>query len=298
MTSSRLRAAELKRRRSEVGLTQQRLADLADLSVRTVRGLENGTVPTPHLSSLARIVAALGLDSTARLDFLSAWGREDHSEFAAIESIYAEHRPGVNGLRAAVRARAASLDSLALLSRVVVGPGRRIQSRDREVVVIARVDGVAGQIDISEPTSNLRLDLIDIDQVDACRVLRARTLPHLGVKVFDLDFGKTLSRGDTHSFRYRIDYRRATEAIARSVDAGEPLCVDLTGDGFYRTVPIYSLRVQFDPHDVPKRCVRIYRARPGAEITELERIPVSAWSAVQLNIQDAKPGNHGLRWEW
>lgn len=293
-----VRAALLKRARIRAGLTQQQLADLAELSVRTVRALESGSVSTPHVGSLTRIVAALGLASAARLDFLGAWGCEDHGEFAVMEALYAGDRPGLQGLRAAVRARVADLDCLALLSRAVVGENRRIQYRDIDMVVMARRDGVTGRVALCEPTSSVHLDLVNVDNSDACRVQRERTLPNLGVKVFELDFGKTLARGDTHGFHYRVDYRRATNASDRSAADDKSMCADLAGDGFYRTVPLYSFQVQFDPGDVPRECVRVFRARPGAAIVDMGRVPMSDWASAQLTIQDARPGHHGLRWRW
>ena len=66
--------AGIARRRHELGLTQRDLADLADVSVATVQGLEAGRLAT-RLGSLAGILDALGLtltvlpaDRAARLD--------------------------------------------------------------------------------------------------------------------------------------------------------------------------------------------------------------------------------------
>lgn len=55
--------AGVARRRRELGLTQRDLADLADVSVSTVQGLEAGRLAT-RLGSLAAILDALGLTLT------------------------------------------------------------------------------------------------------------------------------------------------------------------------------------------------------------------------------------------
>lgn len=111
-TSLEARAALLKRARIRAGLTQQQLADLAELSVRTVRALEGASVSTPHAGSLTRIVAALGLGSAARLDSLGALGVvRTRASSAVVDALYTGDRPGSQGLRAAVRARVADLYS-------------------------------------------------------------------------------------------------------------------------------------------------------------------------------------------
>lgn len=47
-------------RREQIGMTQERLADLAGLDVTLIRGLERG-VANPSWSSVDRIARALGL---------------------------------------------------------------------------------------------------------------------------------------------------------------------------------------------------------------------------------------------
>ncbi len=51
----------LRRHRARSGLTQAELAERADVSIRTLRSLEQGRVRRPHPSSIYRIAAALGL---------------------------------------------------------------------------------------------------------------------------------------------------------------------------------------------------------------------------------------------
>lgn len=53
-------AAVVRARRSELGLTQQQLADLAEVSTRFVHMLEAGK-PTVQLASVQKVLAVLGL---------------------------------------------------------------------------------------------------------------------------------------------------------------------------------------------------------------------------------------------
>src|SRR5262245_31336608 len=57
-------------RRLAAGLTQQELAELAQVSLGTVRDLEQGRTRHPRGGSLARLAGALGLDA-ARLEALT-----------------------------------------------------------------------------------------------------------------------------------------------------------------------------------------------------------------------------------
>ena len=289
------RGSALRGYRQAAGLTQQQLADLSELSVRTVRGLENEAAAEPRVESLTRLAAALGLPSATRTDMLTAWGHIEKDESNLLEQLYAGEQTGQAALRALVRARVAQTSYLTWLSTVVVGPDRRIASRQVDKILVARVDAVRGEAQICEPTSPVALALVELRPIGGCRVLRARTLPQLGVKVFDVDFGVVLRRGAVHRISYLNDYRRATEVIPQQPGS---VSSDVTGDGFYRKVPTYSLQVSFQDEDLPKRCIRVYRPRPDARVTEIEQVPVTAWGSAQFTIQDAKPGNHGMKWEW
>lgn len=53
-------------------LTQEQLAKTAGLSVRTIRRLENGTMLSPRMSSLALLAEALKLDAAGRAQLAAA----------------------------------------------------------------------------------------------------------------------------------------------------------------------------------------------------------------------------------
>ena len=62
----------LRRRRTDLGLTQQALAERAGLSVRAISDLERGVKRGPHRDTIARLADALGLDGEARAAFAAA----------------------------------------------------------------------------------------------------------------------------------------------------------------------------------------------------------------------------------
>jgi transcriptional regulator with XRE-family HTH domain len=61
----------LGRLRRGAGLTQERLAQLSELSVRTVRNLEYGSVAHPHADSLMRIASVVTTSRPERQTFLA-----------------------------------------------------------------------------------------------------------------------------------------------------------------------------------------------------------------------------------
>jgi len=66
-------------RRRAAGLTQQELADRAQISLGTVRDLEQGRTHRPGRDSLAKLAGALGLDAT-RLQTLARGAAEPASK--------------------------------------------------------------------------------------------------------------------------------------------------------------------------------------------------------------------------
>jgi len=64
-------------------LSQEALAERADLSIRALRNLERGRTERPHLGSLQRLADALALQGRARAEFIAAAGRRLARDTAA-----------------------------------------------------------------------------------------------------------------------------------------------------------------------------------------------------------------------
>src|SRR5690348_1944661 len=67
--------ALLRARRQSVGLSQQELAERAELSVRAISNLERGQTRWPHPHSVIRLADALRLRGPEREQFVAAAGR-------------------------------------------------------------------------------------------------------------------------------------------------------------------------------------------------------------------------------
>jgi tetratricopeptide (TPR) repeat protein/transcriptional regulator with XRE-family HTH domain len=77
MTDTAAFGASLRRCRESAGLSQEVLAERANLSVRALRNLERGLTGAPHLGSLRRLADALALEGQARAEFLGRDQRRD-----------------------------------------------------------------------------------------------------------------------------------------------------------------------------------------------------------------------------
>lgn len=64
---------EIKKRRNELQITQQTLADLAGIGINTLVAIERGT-GNPSLGTLLAVLDTLGLELVCKLKTLSAGG--------------------------------------------------------------------------------------------------------------------------------------------------------------------------------------------------------------------------------
>ncbi|MFI5912253.1 tetratricopeptide repeat protein [Dactylosporangium sp. NPDC051541] len=119
--------------RLRLGLTQESLAEKAGLSERSLRRLEAGQIRTPRMSSVALLVAALGLHGAERERFTQA-------AYAGPDSFTAAPRPVPRQLPADVRAFTGRADELAELERLLAEPATDAGSPP----VIVAVTGTAG----------------------------------------------------------------------------------------------------------------------------------------------------------
>lgn len=82
--NDQLSAPVLRQHRQQAGLTQQALADLAGLSVRTLRDLEVGRARRPRRSTMTRLADALGLADRDRARLLRSPSK-DHAAPVRVE---------------------------------------------------------------------------------------------------------------------------------------------------------------------------------------------------------------------
>ncbi|WP_194897695.1 tetratricopeptide repeat protein, partial [Catenulispora pinisilvae] len=90
-------AEVLREHRLRAGLTQEQLADLSGVSVRTIAALEAGKGRTPRPSSVTRLAEALRLPEDARLELVAAAVTSGTSEAGAVAESGATGTAGVTG---------------------------------------------------------------------------------------------------------------------------------------------------------------------------------------------------------
>jgi tetratricopeptide (TPR) repeat protein/transcriptional regulator with XRE-family HTH domain len=117
----------LRRRREGAGLTQEELANRSGLSVRTVSGLERGSIRTPHPRTIRLLGETLGLPATA------------------CDELIAAYRAGSRGGPVAEPAPPTSTAGF-IVPRELPGLARHFVGREDELAVLsALADQVAGR---------------------------------------------------------------------------------------------------------------------------------------------------------
>ncbi|MBS2540071.1 tetratricopeptide repeat protein, partial [Catenulispora sp. NF23] len=91
-------AEVLREHRLRAGLTQEQLADLSGVSVRTIAALEAGRGRTPRPSSVTRLAEALRLPEDARLELVAAAVTSVTSEVGAVAEAGATGRADATGV--------------------------------------------------------------------------------------------------------------------------------------------------------------------------------------------------------
>jgi tetratricopeptide (TPR) repeat protein/transcriptional regulator with XRE-family HTH domain len=135
MTETGAFGAWLRSCRQSAGLSQEILAERADLSVRAVRNLERGRTGTPHSGSLHRLADALELRGEARGQFFAAAGRQLAGDASADAAAAPE-----GGLT--------RVGAEQIVPRQLPGPVRQFVGRDSELAALTAL------LDQSDTTSD------------------------------------------------------------------------------------------------------------------------------------------------
>jgi transcriptional regulator with XRE-family HTH domain len=283
--------AAVREARLVAGLTQEHLAAVSELSVRTVRNLELGTGPAPRRASLVRIAAALGMSPVQREDLLTRAGYADEPVTGNDPLLFGSNTE----VGAVIRHNVSRIDWISVQLRTRVGADRVEELEEETRVMRARVDGVDGVylICAADTGRYRKATSVGVSCIEDCEVVEVVQLPGPDLRVIRLGFGRVLARGELHSYRFRLDYPAGAGAghRQRAITAG------YGGNGFFRPTPLYAMRVQFDSADRPAECIQVFQSRPGRAMRDVRPIPLIG-AAAQLILRDARPGTHGLRWSW
>jgi transcriptional regulator with XRE-family HTH domain len=239
--------------------SQGELAARSHVSERTIRGLENGRIRSPHPPTINALASALALRPHESAGLARSWQRRS-----------APRSPDdvVHGALAAGVTDQPDTHVLNQSIRVVIDPDRRLRHATVDVVAQALHDGVDRFLVVrGDDAEGTR-----ITALDGCVFLERVPLPEADAVAFTLGLGAPAQRGEIRAFRFRI----ASHAPANS-------------DGFIQEVGQAAqlmLKVSFTGR-VPSRVWELRNDRG---------VVVDEFGSVQLFEQNPEPRDHGFGW--
>lgn len=291
MTSEMDPADELRRMRLAAGFTQEQLAGLAGIHLRTVRGLETRHVTTPRRSSLALLARAFGLDVTSTLRFMEAWG---FAELAPVEVWDPLGEADPDRIDHYLAESAAHVTPVALSELTVVGVDRTVVSRRTEEVTVALSDCVVGRRIFYDPEEpHIDVEKFHLVELENCQVVRER-IDHRGRgKLIELSYGRSLRRGESHIVRYTADMAAARRApTIAAPDVGREI------GGFIRSPASYVLEVRFHDRARPRWCTQVFQPTPQGRVRTVGPLRPDGSNTFHIALLNPKPGGHGILWGW
>jgi transcriptional regulator with XRE-family HTH domain len=274
------------------GLTQDQLAELSGLTVRTIRGLEAGRVERPRLSSLDALTHALGLAVSDRFALLETWHLYDPTP--ATSTLPPAGDAEVEVIEAHLAQSRADLKTIAVNEFVEIGAHRRISARHTQEVNLALSNDVASRYVYYDPLDEtVDPTQLHLSALHNCVVNREIHDPERQGVLFDLGLDRSLAAGDTHICRYSADFE-AARTTGRSIppDTGVEIA------GFFHAPALYLMEVRFHQTAWPRGCNQVYQARPEAPIRVVRQLSVSGERTYHIALQNPRPGGHGISWFW
>ena len=274
-----LAATAIRRTREHLGLSQERLALRAGVSVRTVRSLELSATGSPRAETLSRIASALDLDAISRGRVLAAWGHRGEAGDAGFSF-------GTAPMLDEARRFSSSVTLLHVDQNVSVGSSRtRVRATTRLTARVRR-GTISHAYVVAEPDP--RPPVFDLTELEGCAV-SADEMTAEGVRVIRLALEHPAQEHDIFTLSY-TQVRRTPVTV--------PPTVDHAGAGFQTPTELYTLRVWFDPRALPQRIHQCAQDHPFGERRAVRAIPLSRSGNAVLAIERPRRGGHLLRWEW
>ncbi|NNG36470.1 helix-turn-helix domain-containing protein [Nakamurella aerolata] len=280
----------LRQRRRAAGLSQQQLAAVAGVSVRTVRNLENGSHSTrPFPATIAALGDALRMSLEERAALLDSWNAANSSKsFADLDLRLAVI---IDALRASGVANNADYRVLHRTRRIKIGSDRTILWQTEEQLVVANNDGVQRLFMLFPSDPSFDPADMAFSEVESCG-LDQRLVQD--VLVVEIDLGQPLATGEQRFMSFRADTHRPGPLQSSRGRTLQPQRV--VTSGFRRGVDSLVIHVQFDGPRPEKAWTLV---RPGPTATdELTPVELDSWGGLTMAGQDLPPATYGLRWEW
>jgi transcriptional regulator with XRE-family HTH domain len=277
--------------RIAAGLTQDQLAELARVHVRTIRGLEAGRISRPRRSTVDALAAAIGLGLTGRAELFAAWRIYDPRPATSTVAPTGDGRLDV--IEAYLARSRREFRIAAVLEQAVIGTDRRAARRATQEVVVAQQSGVSIRAIHYDPMDEtVDLAQFHLEELVNCAVVDEVVDPGGQGKLFTLQLPTPLDAGQTHIARYVADF-----ATIRT--AGGPLPKSAAEiAGFFHSPAIYLLEVQFQESDLPIACEQVYQSRPTTSMRTIAPLALSDGRTCHVALVNPRPGGHGIAWRW
>ncbi|MGI8666853.1 MAG: helix-turn-helix domain-containing protein [Jatrophihabitans sp.] len=288
------RAAQLVQdARRRAGLTQEQVAAVGGIAVRTLRSMESGSGRRPRRSSVLQVCAVLDLDYAGRTELLSLYGLA--AERADLSFPYTRRQARPNLIDTTIREIRSSLETVSISGLVVVGSGGAGRHETEDRLVTARADGVDRTFAFCDPDPEIGCSDITISPTSGCTVGARTHIPGSDIILFEILFTRSLQRGESYTFSYQLDYRLPEHDQRRAHRSGP--VGGFNGYVLTDKVDIYTTRVRFEAQEPPPGCYQIFRHRPGEPILDVRQLAVAS-GEVQLVLRNPRRGSHGIRWAW
>jgi transcriptional regulator with XRE-family HTH domain len=277
--------------RQRGGLSQERLAELASVHVRTVRGLETGRIAHPRRTTIALLARALGLDVGGHLGLLAAWNL--YEPVGPAPKAPPSGRTRIDVIEGFLTQTRNSVRAVALTELVVIGADRRISRRSTTEVVVAVVDEVTTRCLFYDPEDeSVDIARFHLGELINCSVSKELIDPSGRAKLFELSLDRALSVGQTQVLHYSVDFGAARTMTGAAPSHQEEIA------GFVRGPASYLLEIRFHESAVPQRCTQVFQGRPTGPIQHVRDLALTSANSVHIALLEPKAGGHGIGWQW
>jgi transcriptional regulator with XRE-family HTH domain len=188
---------------------------------------------------------------------------------------------------------------ISIMENILIGPDRRMQWLETNMVIQARDDGVNRHMILFSNDPDVDVTRIKATHLQNCRLGRHRVLADSYFVAFELIFDQTLNAGETFIFSYRLDLSDAFLTEAERIANGIELIESTEGvRAFRRPTHTYVLAAKFTPGVMPVRTYRVHAPRRGGIEQAVRELDLSAQGTTHIAVQNPPLGVHGIRWEW